>query len=254
MLLTSGCSFVWGDELEGYDQSPPTHWDKTFTHHLAKKLGLEYVNIAQCGNGNRKIFRDTMKYLRNYSDEITHCVVLWSAWEREEVAESYGPSEEALMKIKRDQCMTQFSPARINMIRNMQFAQALEYLYDHFETKRTQIIEAMTYMTHMQWLCQKLNIKLVQGTFHHRSWEELVDVMKPENYSGDAPDKWWGEWMEHIQDELNYLTDESRVGLNRYTDLVTIAEKLDDVKPAGHAGEESQLVFTETLYEAFQKV
>lgn len=78
--------------------------------------------------------------------------------------------------------------------------------------------------------------------------------MKPENYSGDAPDKWWGEWMEHIQDELNYLTDESRVGLNRYTDLVTIAEKLDDVKPAGHAGEESQLVFTETLYEAFQKV
>ena len=46
-LLTTGCSFVWGDELDGYDNNPPTHWDKTFTYKLADTLGLEPVIIAR---------------------------------------------------------------------------------------------------------------------------------------------------------------------------------------------------------------
>ena len=43
MLLTAGCSFVWGDELDGFDQDPPTHQRLTFTH-LCGEIGVDYVN------------------------------------------------------------------------------------------------------------------------------------------------------------------------------------------------------------------
>jgi hypothetical protein len=253
MLLTSGCSFVWGDELEGYNKSPPTHWDKTFTHLLAEKLDMPYVNIARCGNGNRKIFRDTMRYLRSgkHKDEITHMVVLWSAFERDEVAESYGPGVENLMKIQRTQCMTQFSPARIHLIYNHDLANSLDYLYDHYDTLRTQMMETFTYMTALQFTAEQMGIKYVSGGFHYRMWEELVDVMKPFHYDAKSQDRHWGEWMNWIQDELNYLKSTSRLGLNRYTDLATIAEVNDDYKPQLHAGEKSQVIFADLLEEIF---
>jgi len=255
MLLLNGCSFVWGDELEGFDSSPPTHWDKTFGAILADKLDMSYVNLARCGNGNRKIFRDTMKYLRTgeHRDKITHMVVLWSAFERQEVAESYGPGIEEVMKIQRTQCMTQFSPARITTLMNSELANALDYLYDHYDTLRTEIMETMTYMTTLQYICEERGIKYISGGFNPRMWEEFIHVMKPHWYSGINPDQHWGPWMEWIQDELDYLKDTSRTGLNRFSNLVDIAESLDppDFKPAGHCGERSQVVFAEDLYNIF---
>ena len=254
MLLANGCSFVWGDELEGYKNSPPTHWDKTFTHLVADNLDMDYINLAECGNGNRKIFRDTMRYLRTGKDKdkITHAIVLWSAFERNEIAESMGPGLENLMKIKRHQCMTQYSPARINTIYNKDLAQALDYLYDHYDDIRTSIMETMTYMTATQMIMEQMGIKYVSGMFHYRCWEELVDVMKPHWQNGNNPNRHWGEWMIWIQDELNSLKDTSRLGLNRYTDLATISETMDDVMPALHAGEKSQKVFAEVITDIFE--
>lgn len=254
MLLVNGCSFVWGDELEGYNVSPPQHWHRTFSHILADKLDMPYMNLAECGNGNRKIFRDTMKYLR--SDEgkkVTHVVVLWSAFERQEVAESYGPGIQEVMKIKPQQCMTQFSPARITTLMNPELANALDYLYDHYDTLRTEIMETITYMTSMQFICETLGIKYISGGFNPRMWDELIHVMKPHWMSGVNPDQHWGDWMNHVTGELDYLKDTSRLGLNRFSNLVDIAESFDppDFKPAGHCGEKSQVVFAEDLYNIF---
>ena len=78
-LLTTGCSFVWGDELDGYDNNPPTHWDKTFTYKLADTLGLEPVIIAECGNSNHKIYRDLIDYLTDpENDDPEMIFVSWS--------------------------------------------------------------------------------------------------------------------------------------------------------------------------------
>ena len=37
MILFNGCSFVWGDELPGYDDSPPSHIPLRFSTKLAAK-------------------------------------------------------------------------------------------------------------------------------------------------------------------------------------------------------------------------
>ena len=103
MLLTNGCSFVWGDELDGYDDSPPTHEEYTFTYKLSEQLGIPYVNIAQCGSCNQKIFRDTTDYLRTCKELPTHIVILWSSWQREEVAENHPIGYESFRNIKRFQ-------------------------------------------------------------------------------------------------------------------------------------------------------
>jgi len=253
MLLVTGCSFVWGDELDGCENETPTHWELGWPHILAEQMGMEHKNIAMCGNGNDKIFRDLMKFLRtsDQRDDITHLVVLWSSWERTEIAESYGPGIEDMMKIRRKECMTQTSPARINLLENRDIAQAFDYLYDHHDILREQMIRGMSYMTQLQWLCERFGIKLVQGVFHYRMWEEMIDVMKPFLYDGKHPNHHWGEWMNWIQQDLNYLRDTSRFGLNRYTDLATIAEELDDYKPQKHPGEKCQPVFANLVKEAF---
>ena len=73
MLLTAGCSFVWGDELEGFDQDPPTHWGLTFTSIVARKLGIDYENRGVCGacNDSKTDVMHTltkMKMLESYCD------------------------------------------------------------------------------------------------------------------------------------------------------------------------------------------
>ena len=75
MLLVAGCSFAWGDELVGSRNNPPTHQDLVFGSILSKKLDLEYINIAACGNCNYKIFRDIMS---NLHLNPSHIFVLWS--------------------------------------------------------------------------------------------------------------------------------------------------------------------------------
>ena len=44
MLVTNGCSFVWGDELDGFMEG--NHWESTFTWKLAEELGIEHKNIS----------------------------------------------------------------------------------------------------------------------------------------------------------------------------------------------------------------
>ena len=115
MLLTAGCSFVWGDELDGFDQDPPTHQRLTFTHLLADKLGIDYVNRGVCGACNDKIFREVTDWLHNHPDELpTHMVVMWSAFQRAEVVE-YMPDERDV-KIGRQNDVTQFSALRTECI------------------------------------------------------------------------------------------------------------------------------------------
>lgn len=247
MLVTNGCSFVWGDELEGYDNDPPTHWPLTFTHLLADKLEVEYKNLGCCGNGNDKIFRDTSDYLINCNELPTHMVILWSAWQREEIAElHYNESD---IKIERWENMTQISPTRLGHMGSKRVSKVLDLLYDDYDNTRTGILHGLTYMTHMQWLCEKLDIKLVQGVFHERSWEAVCETLHPNEAKGKVS---WKQWMLSVNKKLGYLDKKSRVGMNRYLDFYSIAEKFNDVKPYGHPGERSHKEFADLLYHIFE--
>ena len=248
MLLTNGCSFVWGDELDGYDLDPPAHWHHTFTHKLSEKLGIPYVNLATCGGCNQKIFRDTTDYLSSGAELPTHIVILWSAWQREEVAENHPENYETVRNIMRYQCMTQISPSRLNNVKP-ELEEVMDMYYDRYDVLRTGIIRTLNYMTHLQWLCDQLGIKLIQGVFHARAWENVAELMHPRYRKTKAP---WSNWMDYVEKSIGQLKDTSRLGMGRYIDLYTLAEDKYTIKPHQHPDEDAHTEYADLLHHIFE--
>lgn len=240
MLLTNGCSFVWGDELLGYEKNK--HHHLTFSHKLSRKMGIPYINLATCGSCNSKIFRDTLNELRSTKNKITHMVIIWSAWSREEVAEP-NISEEKNRKIQRFQCMTQISPSRLSTL-EPDLAKGLGAFYDVYDPVNTGILNGLSYMRHMEWICGLLDIKLIQGVFHIQSWDTIRTSMDPRKLE-------WKPWQDYVRNIIEELEDTSRLGMNREEDMYSMAVRLDDLKEHGHPGEKTHAEYAEILYKLF---
>lgn len=246
MLLTNGCSFVWGDELEGYDTDPPSHHHLTFTHLLAQRLEMDYVNLGTCGASNQKIFRDTVAWLNDPDKENpTHMVIIWSAWQREEICENHTKEFDFERKIQRFQCMTQISPARVNNLKE-DIRKPLDDLYDVYEVTRTGIIRTLPYMESIKILCESLGIKLIQGIFHELQYQNLLDMMHRQHRKGH-----WGEWMDWVAGSLKRLPKTSKVGMGYYQDLYSMARDKYTVKPYGHPDEDTQVEYANLLHHIF---
>ena len=245
MLVTNGCSFVWGDELEGYETEQ--HWHHTFTHKLSEKLEVPYVNLATCGACNQKIFRDTTDYLRNCKEKPTHLVILWSAWQREEVAENHPEKFDIERNIKRYQCMTQISPARVINLKP-ELREVIDNYYDCYDVERTGIIRTLNYMTTMEMICESMGIKLIQGVFHRRMYENMIECLHPKHRNSDNP---WTKWMDYIIHSLGSLKDTSRIGLGRYVDIYTLAIDNYTVKPYSHPDEDAHTEYARLLKHIF---
>jgi len=248
-LLTNGCSFVWGDELEGYDNDPPSHHHLTFSHLLSKKLDVPLVNLASCGACNYKIFRDTTDHLRKAKELPSHIVILWSAWQRDETPSAHHVGWEDEIEIQRWQCMTQISPSRTQNV-NSDWYGAYEMYYAYVNYMELGIIRTIHYMTHMQWLCETLGIKLIQGVFHQRMWKNLLGACKPIRRN---PEENWGPWIDYIQDSLGSLKPTSRIGLGSdWPDLYQLSKTKYTIKPFAHPDEDAQVEYADMLYNIFQ--
>lgn len=259
MLLTAGCSFVWGDELEGFDNDPPTHQHLTFTHLLAEKLGIEYVNRGVCGACNEKIFREVTDHLHANPNKITHIVVLWSAWQRDEWVE-YMPPERQL-KIGRQNDITQFSSLRTQMIYDRTVRNLKDAWYWDGYNSRTDITHTLSKMKALEIICDAAGIKLIQGIFHRRNWENIIAHLTnqvPEEAPYGPDEMPWGdrieavpEWEKWLMNSMGSLKDTSRVGMGRGLDMFTLSGQVGDMKPYGHPGEKTQVIFADELYEKF---
>ena len=257
MLMTAGCSFVWGDELEGFDNDPPTHWELTFTHLLGQKLGIGHKNLGVCGACNDKIFRQATDFLHENPGKVTHMVIMWSALQRKEVVEYMPPDRQ--VKIGRQNDVTQFSSLRTDCIYNEQKRRLwLEWYKEAYDSK-TDILHLLVMMKNMEVIARAAGIKLIQGTFHSRNWSNILsvltdkvpdesgfDVLPFEDRIDNIPD--YKKWL---KDSIGALEDTSRVGMGRGKDLYTLAIEGNDLKPHGHPGEKTQVVFTDFLYEKF---
>jgi hypothetical protein len=245
MLVTCGCSFVWGDELKGCKESPPTHWSQTFTHHLADRLGLEYRNIARPGNGNMKIFRDVVEYLDNH-DDVTHMVVLWSDWGREEFAEALTPEEEKNYRLSRQICMSQVSSVRTTGVK-FPLRYAVEDMYRQPEVLYTHIVRGLTFMKALKVMCDARKIKLVQGVFHSMNWTTMMRFLREEDPN------WKGlkNWMKRTIDDLPPW---QKVGLqNFYSDMITYSNKNNYPRCIeGHPGPECNEGYAKLLHHIFK--
>ena len=257
MLLTSGCSFVWGDELHGFDNNPPTHHHLTFTSLLANQLGMEYVNQGVCGSCNDRIFRDVIDYLHDPEKENpTHMVIMWSAWQRNEIVEEMPPERALEIGLGRPLDHTQFSPLRIDVLNKGERREVLREYYGKYYDSKTDISHGISKMKAMEVICEGLGIKLIQGTFHGRSWQNILKVLTNTPSRPDTDDRniveYVPEFANWLKNSVNSLKDTSRVGLGRHLDLYGIGMELDDLKEYGHPGEKTQVVFADFLYDQFK--
>ena len=260
MLLTAGCSFVWGDELEGFDQDPPAHWGRTFTSILARKLGIDYVNRGICGACNDKIFREVTDFLHNHDNrgKVTHLVVMWSAWQRAEIVE-YMPADREI-KIGRQIDVTQYSELRTELIYCDKKRASMKKWYDTAYDSKTDIMHTISMMKALEIMCEAAGIELIQGVFHTRNWTNIMSILtdakgfesnkelERKHLIGSIPD--YGKWL---TDSIGSLKDTSRVGMGRGEDMFTICRRIDDMKEFGHPGERTNLIFADFLQETFAK-
>ena len=257
MLMTAGCSFVWGDELHGFDNNPPTHWDLTFTHLLGQKLGIEHKNLGVCGASNDKIFRQATDFLHENPGKVTHMVIMWSALQRKELVEYMPPKRQ--VKIGRQNDVTQFSSLRTELIYTPQKRDRWSDWYDNAYDSKTDILHLLTMMKNMEVIARAAGIKLIQGSFHQRNWSNILSVLTdkvPDNSDVDVLPRLASidsipDYKKWLKNSLGTLDDNSRVGMGRGKDLYTLAIEGDDLKPHGHPGEKTQVVFTDFLYEKF---
>ncbi len=259
MLLTAGCSFVWGDELEGFDQNPPTHWDKTFTDILARKLDIEYENRGICGACNDKIFREVTDYLHSNPNTVTHMVVMWSAWQRKEIVEYMPPDRD--VKIGRQNDVTQFSQLRTECIYDMNKRMTYEHMFQNSYDSKTDIMHTLTKMKALEIICEAAGIELIQGVFHSRNWSNIQAILtdrNPDDSSNELLSKEHSiksipDYKRWLVDSIGSLKSSSRVGMGRGRDMFTICRSIDDMKEFGHPGERTQVIFADFLHEIFAK-
>ena len=255
MLLTAGCSFVWGDELDGYDNIPPTHWELTWTHLLAQKLNVDYVNRGVCGAGNDKIFREVTDYLHDPSKERpTHIAVMWSAFQRTEIAEYMPPERD--VKISRQDDVTQFSPLRTELIYDKRKRAVMDQWFSDAYDSRTDVMHTLTKMKTLELICEGLDIKLIQGFFHKRCWSNIMSILRNAGLDdGDNIDMVNSSSMVNyktwLMSSVKNLDNNSRIGAGKGKDLYTLAIENEDLKPHGHPGEKTQPLFADILYKKF---
>jgi hypothetical protein len=74
-LISSGCSFIWGNELS--DSTPERPSLQTWPALLAQQKGMEYVCVAKPGGGNQAITRKVIKAVSNTPD-VAMVAVMWT--------------------------------------------------------------------------------------------------------------------------------------------------------------------------------
>lgn len=255
IILSNGDSFTYGDELIGsrdargreYD----THHHYTYTHRLSEMLDKRYVNLGKNGSSNSKIYRETMQFLQTTSKKIDLLIITWTNWGRFEIANDFQLNGDKVIHIPFDENMNQIIPSHrskhfIYDTMNDEIPERGRILKEYIEevlTVQTQIVHGLSYMRNIQWMCDMLGIKVIQGIIHTGSYHNLLFTMRHK--------EGWEGYYKYVEDSLKYLRDECRLGLGRYIDIYSLADKVEgsEIRPGGHVCEKTQYAYAEMLYK-----
>lgn len=245
MLLTNGCSFVWGDELPGCYENPPNHFQHTFTSHLGNHLGLNSVILGACGAGNDYIFRTTIEWLADKTKpQPTHMVILWTAWQREENLDAriidLGRDRQEV-QLQAD--MVQFSEERVHNLHPSRQGAAFRYYNDVYDSG-VSVLYTVSKMIAIQTICEERGIKLLQGVFHERCFNNMKHQLK----RGRVP-----QYKKELKKQIRLLNKTSRIGLGAYQDFYSMARENNDVMKYSHPGLKTHLRYAKYLYKIYRE-
>ena len=270
MLLTTGCSVVYGAELDEKNWYSEEHWEKTFSHHLSKHLGVDYTCLAKCGNSNHKIFRDLMQWFidDNVSStsfdqntrlsNCTHMVVLWSHVDRDEFFsfKNLGIEKvEQRLTDSSDMCLRQYQKNGLNVheILTENQRKTLDDFNKEFRNFELDMIRTCVYMQTIQMLCENHNIKLIQGFMDDSPYLKLLKSFKKNE--GEPKRKiYYSRLKKNMNRMLKTLKKNSRIGLGRpYPRSFYSILGDDDILKYGHPNSEKHKEYARYLYRIFQE-
>lgn len=257
IIVSSGDSFTYGDELigsrdpRGFDYD--THHQYTFTHQLSEILQKKYINLGKNGSSNSKIYRDTMRFLQTTSKDIDLLVVTWTNWGRFEIANDFFLESDAKTFIKQQDNMNQIIPSHKTSKFIFDYGsdeyperkQILKNYIDDVLTIQTQIVHGLTYMRNIQFICDVMGIKVLQGIIHRGSTINLLWSISKKNEG-------WDDYKAFVNESLKYLRNECKIGLGKYIDIYSLAgENLRDgceYRPGGHVCEHTHYLYAHLLH------
>lgn len=236
-ILYNGDSFTYGDELNGYERGAQGR--HTYAEKLSNILSYKYINIAQNGSSNQKIYRTTNNFLQDTKRDIDLVIITWSNFGRFELCEDFTLKGDSELDIGKETDMNQIIAShhsgkfgwynRDSSMPKERHRILGEYI-DNVWTMQTAIVHQMSYMRNIQFLCDQMGIGVIQGVIHPHMWHNMLHLFKGEGYDN---------YKESVSRSLRRLRPECRIGLGNYETIYAIAEKKGTVKPRGHACEES---------------
>lgn len=250
IILYNGDSFTYGDELEGSrnTKGEDYHHHHTYAYKLSHMLGKKYVNLAANGSSNTKIFRTTLDFLQKDDRDIDLLVITWSSWGRFEICEPFRLESDKNINIPQECNMNQVIPFHgssslrweIGDDAHPERTDILRLYTEKVLSMHTQIVHGMMYMKHIQWLCDQLGIKVIQGVIHGDLYKNILSTMKSDGYS---------DYKSEMIDSLDYLRPECKLGLGHYTDIFSLSYNVGTVKPMGHADEVAHTEYANMMYQ-----
>jgi len=251
ILLSNGDSFTYGDELEGYVDNQ--HDPHTFTHKLASKLHMKYVNLARNGSSNMKIFRTTLDFLMHTNKKIDLVVIMWTNWGRFEVCEPFSLGSDKKIDIPQENNFNQIIPSH----KSLSFAwskpsntndnveerdRILKEYTENVLTMQTQIYHGLTYMKTIQYICDLRGIAVIQGVIHGDMYLNYLSTLKNESDN-------FQDYREGVVKVFRSLRPECKVGLGGDIPAIyNLSSEKYTLKRFGHADEDSHTEFADMLF------
>ena len=178
-LLVSGCSITHGAELYN-NFMHPENIKKSYSQHLANKLGLELLNVALSAGSNEYIFHSIVEQLQK-NDDIDSVLVMWTTtgriyWKCKNrhyfILGNFASSMNNLVNFKmHDKTVNDcwFTGDNNDIINKLAGVHKF-FVTDYFDNNE-ELSKLKNYSTVLGALCAQKKIKLIQLT-----WEDIKEV------------------------------------------------------------------------------
>lgn len=250
--LFNGDSFTYGDELDAsLIGAPRMH---TYAHKLSNQLQARYVNLAQNGSSNQKIYRTTNDFLQTTERPISLVVITWTNFGRFELCEDFELEGDKQIEMGRESDMNQiivshrahdFKYTNKDSTADKTRQRILKQYCEKVWTMQTAVLHQVSYMNNIQFLCDQMGIGVIQSVIHPHIWQNVLNLLGQKGYDG---------FKKNVGEGLKRLRPECKVGLGGdYSTIYSISEKMGTVKPRGHACEKSHSLFADQLYNIIEE-